>query len=1133
MSYIPQHKKSLFSEEKAVQDAYPLRKFTSPLLPRGILHRQTLITRLQEVIARQPQKDGTVLSYKVVILCAPAGFGKTTLLADFARSTSTLCCWYFLDNADTDYAVFLTNLLTSLRSIFPHFGHSLDALFTNLFTKSTLSVTDIYQAAIDALCANIAQEITERFALLLCNYEEINENETMNTLLTYLLKKLPPQLTLVIESRIMPDISFVPLFIRNEMFGLNSDSLRFSTGEIAELAMLQGLTALTDANAEQLVTSFNGWIAGILLSTLLGDIRLFPSSVGPDTWHVPHLHEKSSLTQKQKDLFVYVVDEVFRHDMAAYTFLRTASILQQMEPTICNALLEITDADEHLARLEQRSLFVTSHRNDVQTIYVCHSIIRDLLNADFRQHEFERFISLHRKAAELWYLEHNYDQAMYHAIEANAHDLEVRIILATYKQFLQQGYLDTLTSWLDLLPHAILENHPRLLLIQATIALARGLRDTTLQILEKATALMSLPAEGSDPVEMQTLQAEANILRSKALFQLGDYTQAQALCQQALARLPNNEIELRAAGEMRLGICANLQGDFTSGLIHLQRAYHLWKNRPPVHQAVDIYGALANTYFMIGNFALAEHHLIHALDYCEQLHDEQSTIDNLIRKGLLHLNQGAYTDAEAALLQALTLARTSLHDRRGEAYALANLGSLYMEQEMYTQALAFCEDGLALAQRYGSRSLINITLSNIATIYLLMGDITSALLFAEKVEVQKIHEKTVGYEQAEYELTAGLILLHQRNYDEAYICLAKIEADLSATGLKRGQLKAKLRLAACQLARAQQTEIMRLLGEVTFLLTSNESYRRLALLELKWQPELLQAVKNLPQLAGLRELVGLEEDAGEIPQQEIASHLPSLEATPHKLTIRAFGEPAVLLDSQPIKRWRMARAMELFFFLLDANAPVSKERIITALWPEFDDHINQTFHSTLHQLRKLFGESCFVFHSNGYSLNLSTRYGENVWYDVQEFQMRQAEAEQALATEDDANARTALLAMVELYRGDYGRPFSNDWCIFRRDELCTIYMEARRQLAQIAWRAQEYNESIHHWRHLLTIDNCQEEAHYHIIRCYIRQSKRSAALRQYQQCKKILQEELGIEPGSAIENLHRHLRSKAEFISGR
>ncbi|HET8845727.1 MAG TPA: BTAD domain-containing putative transcriptional regulator, partial [Ktedonobacteraceae bacterium] len=552
-------------------------------------------------------------------------------------------------------------------------------------------------------------------------------------------------------------------------------------------------------------------------------------------------------------------------------------------------------------------------------------------------------------------------------------------------------------------------------------------------------------------------------------------------------------------------------------------------NHPPLSQAIDIHGALANTYFLTGNFALAEHHLIHALDCCDQLHDEQRKIDNFIRKGLLHLNQGAYDEAEKALSQALTLARTPPLNPRGEAYALANLGSLYMEQEMYTQALAFCENGLALAQRYGNRSLINNALSNIATIYLLMGDVTSALLFAEKVQIQEMSEKTIGYEQADRDLTYGLILLYQHRYDEAYTCLAKVDAELQTINLKRAQLQTKLRLACCQLARKQQAEAIRHLGEVSFLLASNESYKQLVLIELKRLPTLLQAVTALPECAYLRELLGLEVDKREMLYLKTVPDKVPVRSDTRALTIRAFGEPIVYIDNQPVKRWRMARALELFFFLLDAHTPLSKERIITALWPDFDDNINQTFHSTLHHLRKLLGESCFVFNSHGYSLNLSAYYGENVWYDVQEFHRLHEEADQALAHEDDRAARKALLSMTELYQGDYGCSFYNDWCIFQRDKLSTLYLEAQRQLAQIAWRHQLYDESVSHWRQILKIDNCQEEAHYHIMLCYVRQSKRSAALRQYQSCKEILLQELGIAPGSAIENIYRSLKAGLEI----
>jgi two-component SAPR family response regulator len=366
-----------------------------------------------------------------------------------------------------------------------------------------------------------------------------------------------------------------------------------------------------------------------------------------------------------------------------------------------------------------------------------------------------------------------------------------------------------------------------------------------------------------------------------------------------------------------------------------------------------------------------------------------------------------------------------------------------------------------------------------------------------------------------------MIYLYQHHYDKAYVYLMRIEATLNTTSFKQGQIQAKLRLAACQLERNQQEETTLLLKEVASLLTATEDYKQLVLIELKWLPTLSSMIKSVPHFAHLRALLGWESTLQKETWKGQKSSTSEVEViSSHRLTIRAFGMPIVLFDEQPVKHWRMTRAMELFFFLLDANYAMSKEQIIAALWPEFDNRTNQTFHSTVHHLRKLFGASSIVFDADCYHLNLATHY---VWYDVEEFHLRRKEAQQALAEGDDTQAREALLKVVDLYRGDYGQPFYNDWCTARRDDLRTTYMETNEQLAQIAWRAERYNECIDYWRKVLSINNCLEEPHYNIMRCYLYQGKQSMALHQYQLCKEILQQELSIQPSNTIQNLYQRL----------
>jgi two-component SAPR family response regulator len=296
-----------------------------------------------------------------------------------------------------------------------------------------------------------------------------------------------------------------------------------------------------------------------------------------------------------------------------------------------------------------------------------------------------------------------------------------------------------------------------------------------------------------------------------------------------------------------------------------------------------------------------------------------------------------------------------------------------------------------------------------------------------------------------------------------------------------------------------------------------------------WYPELYQIVKTHPTLERLRTLLHIESptpvsEETATPVQDASAPLTSV-TSQSRLRIQAFGEPAVFLDGQHITRWRMARAMELFFFLLDCGRPMRKEQIITALWPQIDEQISQTFHSTIHYLRKALNESCIVSHSGIYTLDLSSFGAGNVQYDVTLFKERYIQAKQLLAEENDEEARTVLLTMLELYQGDYVQPFYNDWCTLRRDELRLIYLEVRSHLARLAWRQEAFDESAVHWQHILAIDSWTEEAHYGLMKYYMHMGKRGLALRQYQRYEEILQQELGVRPGTAIQNLYQRLIS--------
>lgn len=1102
-----------------MQDVSVLKKISGPVLSPTILHRDRLVRKLEEIITGKKNSGG----YKLVVLCAPAGYGKTTLLADFAQHSNFPCCWYSLERTDADEETFLTVLLQSIRTLFPHFGKALDPLSANALAAGMPHQPDQLEAVIDALITALASEITERFALFLCNFHEVNTSQRVSDTVNRLLQRLPPQCIFVIESRAVPTIDFASLLARDEIVGIDHTLLRFTAAELRDLACIQEVAPLKETEAEQLNTLFGGWIAGILLGTRLGDARIlrscrdvYTSASAPD------------LQIDRHNLYGYLVKEVFGHDKETLAFLKETSVLQQMTPALCDALLETTDAAGRLQYLEQHGLFVTRGGDDPQITYTCHPLLRELFHEELHSQSPKRFAALHARAMKLQHASRNYEQAIYHALEASLNDAAVGLIFEVHEQMLELGRVETLARWIDALPTEITTRYPKLLLIRARTYLLSGEYALALPLLALASEAIMRQPPVVDANEIPLLQASIAIAQSKALFQMGEYAQAQQLCQQIIEQVPANETILHAEAHTRLGMCANVQGNFAVGIVHLQKALQLWGRNSERRQTAELHSALASAYSLIGNFALAEHHHSRATRCWDRLQDERGKVDSLTRLALIKFRQGELAEAEALLQQALTIARSNVGFRRGAAYALVNLGEIYQDQGLYDRSLAVTEDGLALARQLQDRYLISCALCILAMTYLLMGDAETALFLVSEVKLEPSSGRNDGYERAICELTRGTIFLYQGRHDEAFALLTDLESYLRKIGLKADLLRTTLRLIECQLTRGAIPEALQHIDEMAALILHND-YEQLVRRELRLLPTLERAVRTMPELARLRAIIQPETAPApaEIAEEQRPAPValtPELAITGQRhLKILALGEPAIFIDEKQVTRWRMGRAMELAFLLLDNGGPLRKEQIIEALWPETDERIDQTFHSTIHFLRKSLGSSCIASHAATYWLDLPSLYRDAVWYDVAAFQEHNAKARQALLCNDDITAKTELLAMIALYRGDYVQSFYSDWCTFKRSKLRLAYLDARHQLALIAWRAEQIDESVIHWQHALAIDDCLETAHYGLMRCYLRQGKRGLALRQYQHCVEVLRRELSAEPGTAIQGLYQQI----------
>jgi DNA-binding SARP family transcriptional activator len=230
-----------------------------------------------------------------------------------------------------------------------------------------------------------------------------------------------------------------------------------------------------------------------------------------------------------------------------------------------------------------------------------------------------------------------------------------------------------------------------------------------------------------------------------------------------------------------------------------------------------------------------------------------------------------------------------------------------------------------------------------------------------------------------------------------------------------------------------------------------------------------------------------------------------------------MGNGQILVKGTLITTWESATARSLAFLFANYPEGLRRERIIDLLWPEISAAKgNSLFHSSLHRVRTVLGKE-IVIHENGvYRINPACTYS----YDKEDF-LRLAKS----GLGDDDAARRARLSAIDLYRGPFLETCDAEWCNAIREELHNAMLNL--VLAQAQYLAKEgaYREAEAHFVRAVGLDSYDERAHRGIMWCRSSNSDRTGALRQFRECSRILQDELGVRPGAETLALYQAILS--------
>jgi LuxR family maltose regulon positive regulatory protein len=446
--------------------AFPILR-TKLYIP-GILPNRVQRNLLLEHMDEVERKALTIIS-------APAGFGKTTLLAEWIAQSSLPIAWLSVDNGENDPYGFLSYLIAALESIAEEIG--IEA--RQLMQSSPVVTPNILLASL----LNDIARIPTPFALVLDDYQFITD-PAVHGMLTYLLDHIPWNTHIVIASRIDPPLPLGKLRAQDQMLEIRTRDLRFNLKEAEEFFNIVFKLGLSVTDIDRLEDRTEGWIVGLQMAAIALRDHGNPSEF------------IKSFSGTHRYVLDYLMDEVLNQQPAyIQQFLIATSILDRLIGSLCEALLgdalNQTEMRGHdfLEHLEMLNLFIIP-LDDERIWFRYHHLFADLLVSRLKHQNPELERTLHEKAAR-WFAEHNRPvNAIHHALAARDFPLAADLIERYAFAMLAHSEIATLWQWIQSLPTDLVQSRPRLIIYSAWVKVRMGNPGNLEKQLQKAESLL-------------------------------------------------------------------------------------------------------------------------------------------------------------------------------------------------------------------------------------------------------------------------------------------------------------------------------------------------------------------------------------------------------------------------------------------------------------------------------------------------------------------------------------------------------------------------------------------------------------------------------------------------------------------
>ncbi len=1086
---------------------------------------------------------------KLIVLAAPAGYGKTVATLQYVNTLGSPFVWYQLDRYDNDPAVFVQYLIAGIGRHFPGFGT--ETLQLVLQSNITSSLRLIVITLINELANLPEQDLT----LILDDYHVIFTPE-IHQFIQELLEYLPVGIRLVMLGRLSPPLNFSRYQVAGEMVLFDGATLRFTLPEAQEFIAKKQLAPAPEV-VDSLMAKTDGWPAALKL--------LAASAITKDFVFQ---------SKNAEYIYDYLADEVLdRQPEEIREFLLATAVLETITPEMADWLLERDDSRNILENLEKQQLFLTQLTGEGKA-YRYHQLFRDFL----LERLGSRQNSLMQRAGEIAAQNGDWDHAIEYLSAAGISQELIPLIIEAGRPAFRQGRWQTVERWLGMLTREVIAADEWLALFQARIGVNRGK-------LEEAEAWVGKSLTGFTSRQDPAGSAECRLLEARILRCLGRCREALELLEQVERTLTPEALKGRFDLPMEKMLILVVTGDFAAAEALLQSALATAGKGNDGRLIAHLLEGLGNIYYFQGQYAKSlQCYQQGAASSPEQILPSYYMQDNIatIYQDWGELDRAfEYAERSVALKE-----KYGLNEALPSAYVqLAAIwvdrGDLKKAEELYNRAIQL------IRENKGERFYLKLNLVFLARCLGLQNrwlearervsealreDIQSELVNAVCQSVGAMALiRTGDPEQGGRMLNEALTVLERISFPAAlvwgytdqawyYWSINEIDSALEAIGKA---LNWAVRLNSLQhfityfamlrpvltLALAHGIEpafiqrMMVRLGKPSLDVLSDlakhpaaETRRRIIgpLAEIGGDEAItiLQTlgadrdagVRQAAQAAleGYQSLISVKPVTGVTEQQPVRCSEPGRDSAP-LLQIAMLGPVRINLERADITgvKWRFTKSRDLLLYLAQQGQPVGINRILEDLWPEIplEKGLN-LFYGALHWLRQVIQTDS---RPELVTYRAKTCYLQPAVYttDRRRFGALINEA----SAEGEVNEENAglLEEAVALYWGEYLNQLDYPWVIPEREHLKRLYLESALRLSKFYLQNRAYLKAVKLLEPLADENPLREEIFGLLLSAYAGLGDKMAVIRQYQQLQAHLAEELGLAPAPEITKLYYEL----------